>query len=363
MELLKIKVRPDIEKLLDVIQHRPSADRVHHVELFLDEEIKNQIRDRFSLAEDINPNEPFAELKRDIELHSFLGYDAFRLNLRTSDIFDLPHLPAADTTEISGQSRGLRDWSDEHAGPIQSWQDFESYPWPKVSDIDLTPLEWLEKNLPRNIGCYELTAHILEVVTWLLGYETLCYKIFDEPDLVDALCQNVGSFYADFTRMLCDFSCIRLIWGSDDMGFRTSTLVSAHLLREKVLPWHKCCAKIAHEHNRPYLLHSCGNLEEIMGDLIDDIGIDAKHSFEDAIMPVTEAKKRYGDRLTLLGGIDVNFLCHADEKAIRERVRDTLMVCLQGGGYCLGTGNSVANYIPLENYLIMLDEGRKFSLP
>ena len=127
MELLKIKVQPDIEKLLDVVQHRSSAERVHHVELFLDEEIKNQIRDRFSLAEDINPNDPFAELKRDIELHSFLGYDAFRLGLRTSDIFNLPHLRAADTTEISGQSRGLRDWSDEHAGPIQSWQDFESY--------------------------------------------------------------------------------------------------------------------------------------------------------------------------------------------------------------------------------------------
>ena len=30
-----------------------------------------------------------------------------------------------------------------------------------------------------------------------------------------------------------------------------------------------------------------------------------------------------------------------------------------GGGYCLGTGNSVANYIPLANYLAMLDEGRK----
>ena len=31
-----------------------------------------------------------------------------------------------------------------------------------------------------------------------------------------------------------------------------------------------------------------------------------------------------------------------------------------GGGYCLGTGNSVANYIPLANYLAMLDEGRRY---
>ena len=44
-----------------------------------------------------------------------------------------------------------------------------------------------------------------------------------------------------------------------------------------------------------------------------------------------------------------------------DSVRDTLEVCTKGGGYVLGTGNSVANYIPLDNYLAMLDEGRKFT--
>ena len=103
-------------------------------------------------------------------------------------------------------------------------------------------------------------------------------------------------------------------------------------------------------------------LEEIMDDLIDDVGIDGKHSYEDAILPVTEAKKRYGKRMAILGGIDVDFLCRADEKSIRRRVKETLKTCMAGGGYCLGTGNTVANYIPLENYLAMLDEGRKFAL-
>ena len=113
----------------------------------------------------------------------------------------------------------------------------------------------------------------------------------------------------------------------------------------------------------PYLLHSCGNLEEIMDDLIDDVGIDAKHSYEDVIMPVTEVKKKYGERIAILGGIDMDFLCRSDEKAVRKRVRETLELCMQGGGYCLGTGNSVANYIPLENYFAMLNEGQKFAYP
>jgi len=60
--------------------------------------------------------------------------------------------------------------------------------------------------------------------------------------------------------------------------------------------------------------------------------------------------------------VDVDFLCRADESQIRQRVDDILERCLPGGGYFLGTGNTVANYIPIENYLIMLDEGRKFKL-
>ncbi|MFH1084339.1 MAG: uroporphyrinogen decarboxylase family protein, partial [Chloroflexota bacterium] len=132
-------------------------------------------------------------------------------------------------------------------------------------------------------------------------------------------------------------------------------------LREFVFPGHKLMAEMAHRAGRPYLLHACGNLSEVMEDLIGDVGIDAKHSFEDTIEDVIADKRLYGDRIALLGGIDVDFLCRADEAAIRARVRRTLKACMPGGGYCLGTGNSVANYIPLESYLIMLDEGRRWA--
>jgi uroporphyrinogen decarboxylase len=98
-----------------------------------------------------------------------------------------------------------------------------------------------------------------------------------------------------------------------------------------------------------------------MDDLIDDVKIDAKHSFEDKILPVTEAKRRYGDRIAILGGVDMNFLCTANPEAIRRYVRKVIEICAPGGGYALGTGNSVANYIPFENYLAMLDEGRRIG--
>ena len=120
-------------------------------------------------------------------------------------------------------------------------------------------------------------------------------------------------------------------------------------------------AEMSHAAGRPYLLHACGNLAEVMDDLIDDVGIDAKHSFEDTIESVIDAKRLYGDRIAMLGGIDIDFMCRADEDAVRRRVRETLDACHEGGGYVLGSGNSIANYVPLSNYLAMQDEGARYQ--
>ena len=79
------------------------------------------------------------------------------------------------------------------------------------------------------------------------------------------------------------------------------------------------------------------------------------------IEDVCRVKHTYGQRTALLGGIDVDFLCRSNPQAIRSRVRRTLDVCQDGGGFCLGSGNTVANYIPLDNYLAMIDEGRRYG--
>ncbi len=359
--LIGNRIEPDVDELLAVLRRERVPRRVHHIELFLDEEVREQVGKRYELLNNLDLSRPQHTWEAEVRVHRFLGYDIFRAPVIRKDFFALPELEIGDTAS-SAQNRGDRAWVDEHQGPIQTVQDFEQYSWPKIEDIDFGPLEWMEKNLPPNMGVYDLTAHILEMVTFLMGYEKLCYAMFENMELVEMLCRRIGEFYTAYTRSLCDFDRVSVIWGSDDMGFRTSTMVSPEFLRSYILPWHKTCAQIAHEHGKLYLLHACGNLEEIMDDLIDEVKVDGKHSFEDTIQSVTTAFRQFGPRTAILGGIDVDFLCRASEADIRQRVRDTLEVCMGGTGYCLGTGNTVANYIPLENYLIMLDEGRRFTL-
>ena len=82
--------------------------------------------------------------------------------------------------------------------------------------------------------------------------------------------------------------------------------------------------------------------------------IDARHSYEDTILPVEEAYERYGDRFAIIGGIDVDFVCRARPDEVYGRARAMLERTAGRGGYALGTGNSVPDYVPDENYFAMI---------
>jgi uroporphyrinogen decarboxylase len=353
-----VPISPDWEEFVYTIRRQGTLKRVHHIELFLDGEVKAALCARFGLDENLNPLEPFFYEKREIAIQRFLGYDYVVCSLEGLGM-TFNQNTADDTADLKRQSG--REYMDEHKGPITSWFEFQAYPWPEPNRVTSRSLDWYQKNLPDDMCIIGgLIAHFAENLSWLMGYETLCIALYEQADLVQAISDRTLEIDRVVLSRLLEYDRVRLIWGSDDMGFRSGTLISPRHMRYYVLPGHKALAGMSHAAGRPYLLHSCGNLSSIMDDLINDVGIDAKHSFEDTIEDVREDKKIYGDRLALLGGIDMDFMCRSTEEDVRKRVRDTLNVCQPGGGYCLGTGNSVANYLPIDNYLAMVDEGRKY---
>jgi uroporphyrinogen decarboxylase len=350
--------QPDAQGLVDTIMRRREPKRVHFIEIYHDFEIAEALAARFDLANGLRPDDPDFRLKRYVAIQRFSGFDYVTAHVNTGLAF------ARQVTEdTAGLKRsGGRSFQDEHVGPIRTWADFEAFQWPDPAKPEaLRDLEWFEKNLPDDMCVIGFTAHFFEYLSWLMGYETLCFALYEQRDLVEAIARRLEQLFTRAAEVLLQFSRVRVLWGTDDMGFKTGLMISRKDMQALVFPGHTRLARMCHEAGRPYLLHACGNLNQIYDELIDQVRIDAKHSFEDTIEDVCDVKRKYGKRLSLLGGIDVDFLCRSDEAAIRERVRRTLDICQPGGGYCLGTGNSVANYIPLDNYLAMVDEGRLYG--
>jgi uroporphyrinogen decarboxylase len=270
---------------------------------------------------------------------------------------------ADDTAGVQNWPGGQRYWQDEASGPIQSWADFESYPWPKAEDLSHAALEYVNAVVPEGMKIAAFGfGGVFEHATWLMGLQSFSYALRDQPDLVEAICQRAGELAAATCAQVVAISNVDLVFLSDDLGFYSGTLVSPAVIRRYIFPHYKKIVDVAHKAGKLVVFHSCGNMYQLMDELIDDIGVDAKHSFEDKILPVEEVYRRWGDRVAVLGGVDMDLLGRGTEEEVRARTRQILEVCgVKGTGYCLGSGNTAANYIPKQNYLAMLDEGRRWN--
>jgi len=256
----------------------------------------------------------------------------------------------------------LRAWAEEHAGLVRSWEDLERYAWPKVQEMDFFPFEYINDHLPEGMGL--ITCHaggIFEHISWIMSYEGLAFALIEDPGLVRAVADRVGALLLEFTGRLLELDRVTAIFAGDDMGFRTGTLISPADLRTYCLPWQKKLAGLVHAKGKPYFLHSCGQVLAIMEDLIENVGIDGKHSYEDAIITAEDFQDRYGSRIAVLGGLDVNILAKSSEDAVRARTRRLIETCGARGRYAVGSGNSIPSYVPVGNYLAMVDEALELA--
>jgi uroporphyrinogen decarboxylase len=259
--------------------------------------------------------------------------------------------------QVSAESD--RSWISEATSTIRNREEFERHFWPEAQALDYAQLEYAASRLPDGMMIIPRVGGIFENVSFLTGIEGLSYLLVDDPPLVDELFTKVGSIVLSVAENLVQADRVGALFLGDDLGFGTGTMLSPAHLRKYVFPWHKKMADIAHHRGVPFLLHSCGNIEGIMKDLIEDVGIDARHSFQDNILPVEEAVARYSDRIAILGGVDMDLLARGTEEEVRARVRTIIDQCAPSTRFALGTGNSVASYLNLDNYLAMLQEARR----
>jgi uroporphyrinogen decarboxylase len=265
---------------------------------------------------------------------------------------------ADNTAEIAGDRK--RTWVNDHRGPIQSWDEFERYPWPAdIASINLFS-RLMSRSVPDGMKVLAIPGGVFEWTSFLMGLEPFCYTLADQPDLVDALIQKVADTVYAVVSDLMDEPNIGGIFMGDDLGYTSGTMISPKILRQKFIPQVKRITNLVHSAGKVFVFHSCGNMYAVMDDLIE-AGIDAKHSFEDKILPVEQVYQKWGGQTAIIGGVDMHLLAVGSEEEIRKRTRQILDTCAPGGHYVLGTGNSVANYIPLNNYQAMLDEGRKWN--
>jgi uroporphyrinogen decarboxylase len=340
---------PDFTRLRNVLTGEAFPDRLPLIDLFADQPIIEEIIGRPTVSHfSLDPDDVRQKIDDEIEFRQKLGYDYI-------DVCPLVYFGSSFQTSPESE----RVWITESSSTIHNREDFERHQWPSPEVVNYSQMEYAASRLPDGMMILPRISGVLENVSWLTGLEGLSYLLVDDPPLVTDLFDIIGSILLSVAERLVQMDRVGALFMGDDLGFRTGTLLSPEHLRQYVFPWQKKISKAAHARGLPFILHSCGNIERIMDDLIEDVGIDARHSFEDAVIPVEDAAERYSDRIAILGGVDMDLLARGTEEQVRARVREIIDKCAPTGRFALGTGNSIASYLNINNYLAMLDEARQ----
>ena len=189
-----------------------------------------------------------------------------------------------------------------------------------------------------------------------MGYEGFSYALADDPELP----LDILKRYVEWTVQVLeavqplDFD---FVLAGDDMAHKTAPFFSPAWFHEKAVP---IIRPLTDAIRAPWVLHCDGNMEPLMQDLLD-LNMAGLHPIEPEAMDIFDLKRRYGDRLALIGNIDINNLSLGTPESVHAEVEDKLRRLTPGGRYVLASSTCIPEYVQPENYRAMLDAIHQFA--
>ncbi len=192
----------------------------------------------------------------------------------------------------------------------------------------------------------------------LRGIQALLHDFHDARGQLRAVMDCLLELYRAWARRAAAAGADG-VWAGDDLGTQRSLFMSPSAFREIYAPHYSALADALHTCGLDFWLHTCGNVTELMDDLID-CGVDAIHPIQAGTMDDPAIAARYGGRVAFWIGMDVQqvipFGTPDDVRAHVQRRMQTFD--RSDGGLVVAAGNAILPDTPLENlraYLETLD--------
>ena len=296
---------------------------------------------------------PIQTVQDDIEFMRSMGYDFIKIQ----PIFDLElNQTLVELAVPNGLYKNAPDraWAPEQKGLITTWEEFERYTWPTPDQIAYSRFDEARKALPEGMGIIGQYGDIFTNAWELMGFETFATSMYEQPDLVKHVFEKVSGLILSMFDVMAEMEYVGALWYSDDIAYTGGLMVPPEFLREHFFPCLKRIGDLAKRRKIPFIYHSDGVLWSVMEEIIQ-CGVTALHPIEPKSMHIIELKHRFGDRLCLCGGVEVDVLARGSKEEVRALMTRYLEEVAPGGGYCAGSSNSIPEYVKVENYIAMVE--------
>lgn len=185
---------------------------------------------------------------------------------------------------------------------------------------------------------------------WLRGMENALTDFYIYPDETHKLFRGLTEFYKKLIIRAKKELNVDGIFTSDDIGTQASPFFSLAIFREFFKPYYKELIDTAHENGMHFWLHTCGNIEPFIPELIE-IGLDVLHPIQKYTMDQAEISKKYGDKICIWAGFDVQqIIPYGTAGEVEEEVKRMIDTYYrQDGRFMLTAGNGITGDCPLSS--------------
>ena len=251
-------------------------------------------------------------------------------------------------------------------GTFKTFEDYESWEpldpnWEGRLNGFLAGRE-LQKEMKNEIFSIPSTAALMEV-----SWEGFSLEVFSRIMAKRAQAKKVfddrGKFTLELVKILAENDAqMVLLW--DDYGYKNGLFMSPKNYRDFVFPWLKQICDAAHKHDCKILLHSDGDLTQILEDIIS-CGVDALNPIEPTTAnpeyDIFKLKKKYGAKITFVGNVSPTMLAMGEISEIEEYSKKLIKEIAPGGGYIFSSGHSINPAVTLDRYLAYINIREKYG--
>ncbi|MCL5985571.1 MAG: hypothetical protein M1371_03295 [Actinobacteria bacterium] len=243
---------------------------------------------------------------------------------------------------------------------MQNLDEAKSYQFPDPSDFYMGDLkDWLKKT---DYYVFGLIQGVFFMSYWEL-FPFLDFLVWcgSEKKKVKYWAEKCADFYRELALIQVDVGIHGLIY-ADDLAFNSGPFISPQLFRELFYEPIKGIVEVVKSRDVPVIIHCDGYLPDEMINILIDIGFDGWQAVQmSAGNDIAQIKKKFGDKLTLFGNIDIDTLGRGSQKDVEEEVKHVIKAAASGGGFILSSSNELGPETSPENALAMYEAAEKFG--
>ena len=244
---------------------------------------------------------------------------------------------------------------------IEDWEDaeefFERFPSPDYPGL----IPEFQKDGERYLLARWWYLYF-ERLWSLRGMENALTDFYLYPEEVHRLFGKLTDFYVRAMERAKEELDADGFFASDDIGTQNSPFFSLEIFREFFKPYYKRLCDKAHDLGMHFWLHTCGNVELFLEDFIE-IGLDVIHPIQKNTMDENEIARKYGDRLCIFAGFDVQYLmAFGTPEEVREEVKHLMETYKrQDGRFLMTMGNGSTPDWKIENLTALYEASLEYG--